>query len=198
MKGKAKKDEAFLLFGRLARKHRFVLPDDLEECLIIQQKLKLMGGRKRLGEVLIDQGYLTDEHVLWVLKRQRGGGETYPTETTLFGDLAAVNGFIRPMAVEKALKVQRKESKRGESLRVGELLVARGEMTPPERDAVLALQERLRGAGPVLEAEEGSARVLLLEEESVRRRQWRPIAAALLVGILLAALAAVVAFAILR
>ncbi|MHC4599137.1 MAG: hypothetical protein ACYS47_09040 [Planctomycetota bacterium] len=198
MKGKAKKSDAHLLFGRIARKHRFVLPDDLEECLIIQQKLRLMGGEKRLGEVLIDQGYLSEEHVLWVLKRQRGKGETFPAETIRFGDLASLNGFVRPAAVDKALKVQRKAAKKGEPLRIGEILVAGGEMTPTERDAILAVQKRLRGDGESLPNEEEVGRVLLLEAGTIRRRPWRPIAAALAVGVLLAALAAVLAFAILR
>jgi hypothetical protein len=198
MKGKAKKNDAHLLFGRIARKHRFVLPDDLEECLIIQQKLRLMGGAKRLGEVLIDQEYLSEEHVLWILKRQRGQGEVFAPETTRFGELASLNGFVRPAAVDKGMKVQRKAAKKGESLRIGEILVAGGEMTPTERDAILTLQKRLRGDGEPLVDEEGAGKVLLLEAGRIPRRPWRPIAAALAVGVFLAVLAAVLAFAILR
>ena len=132
------------------------------------------------------------------MKRQRGQGEVFPSETTRFGDLATLNGFVRPAAVDKALKIQRKAAKKGEPLRIGEILVAGGEMTPTERDAILALQKRLRGDGETSPEEEGSGRVLLLEAGRIPRRHWRPVAAALAVGVLLVALAAVLAFAILR
>jgi len=198
MKGKAKKNDAYLLFGKIARKHQFVLPDDLEECLIIQQKLRLMGGELRLGEVLIDQGYLTNEHVMWILKRQWGSGEELPEDTTRFGVLAATNAFISQVALERALKMQRKVARKGDGLRIGEILVAGGEMTPPERDAIVKLQKRLRGVGETAEKEDGGVRVLLLEEERVRKRQWRPIVAALLMGVVLAVLAVMLAFAILE
>jgi hypothetical protein len=198
MKGKAKKSDVYLLFGKIARKHQFVLPDDLDECLIIQQKLRLMGGKLRLGEVLMDQGYLTNEHVMWILKRQFGSGRDLPEDATQFGALATVNGFIARIAVDRALKTQRKAAKKGENLRIGEILVAGGEMTPPERDAILMLQKRIRGVKDGADREEGSAKVLLLEEERVRKRRWRPIVAALLMGAVLAVLAVLLAFAILQ
>ncbi|MHC5038097.1 MAG: hypothetical protein ACYTHM_12345 [Planctomycetota bacterium] len=171
MTGDPKQYDALLLFGKIARKHRFVLPDDLEECLAIQEKLRLIGGEKKLGEVLVDQGYLTADHVTWILGRQ--GTEIVPEEASLFGDLAVLNGFVRRGAVDKALKTQKKDLKRGSTfLRIGELLVGDGEMTPQEREAILSLQSRLRAG------KEGAAKpprapaFLVLEAGPMARSPW--------------------------
>lgn len=195
MHGERTSSDAFLLFGRIARKHRFVLPEDLQECLGIQERLELMGGRMRLGEVLSDQGYMGVEHVVWILGRQRLDAPCTP-EKSLFGDLAVRNGFIPPAAVARALKRARRGTGR-DGMRIGEVLVAQGEMAARERDAILLLQRRLR-EGAVLDAgmEREPKRFLLLEEGPVRRSRIRRIAAAAVLGILLAVLAAIVAFAV--
>ncbi|GEM_PF-2060474 len=188
--------DAMLLFGRVARKHHFVLLDDLEECLAIQQKLRMMGGNRMLGEILVDQEYLTVEHVKWILARQKPHA-TLPEETTRFGDLAVVNGFLSPGAVARALKIQRRKASREETRRIGEVLVAEGVMMPAERDAILSLQHRIRGQADSSSTE--SRRVLLIEVDGdLRWRARRTLAAILLVGALLLALAALVGFIVLR
>jgi hypothetical protein len=197
MSGPPKTPEALQLFGRLLRKHRFVLADDLEECLVIQQKLRLMGGAKPLGEVLLDQGYLTLEHVAWILKRQTEG-LPLPREETMFGDLAVANDFASVASVEKALRTQKKEVKKGNPRRIGEIIVSDDDMSPPQRDALLLLQGRVRGeTGRFVDAPPDPT-CLVLEESPAHARRWRPMAVALVAGLILMLLAILVAFAILR
>jgi hypothetical protein len=176
-----------LLFGRIARKHRFVLPEDLEECLAMAERLRLMGLAKRIGEILADQGYLSEDHVQWILQRQ-SLADPLPLEATRFGDLAVLNAFVPPGAVERALKGQMKEAKRGDARRLGEILVAENAMRVADRDAILCLQQRLRaGAGP--QAEPGAAPPFLLLEASAPRPK-RALFAVFVAAALLLALAA--------
>jgi hypothetical protein len=101
-------------------------------------------------------------------------------------------------AIERAVKIQNKAGKKGAAPRIGEILVSLDEMKAPERDALLSLQRRVRGTGEG--ATEGASRptVLVLEEGPASRQSWRPVAAALVVGMLLALLAVVIAFAVFR
>lgn len=191
------KSDLLLLFGRILRKHRFVLPEDLDECLAIQQKLQLMGGSRTLGQVLVDQGYLTADHVTWVLNRQAGDAPL-GAEETLFGDLTVRNGFAEAADVARALKAQRRTAKRGQERRLGDLLVSADVMTLFERDAILKLQRRLRGDAPARGVPAADSEVLLLEAERQAPGRGRAIAAALAAGLVMTALAALLAFAILR
>jgi hypothetical protein len=157
----------------------------------------MMGGSKRLGDVLMDQGYLTEDHVKWILSRQ-GGKIPLAKDTTLFGDLCVTNEFVKIPAVARALKIQRKESKKGDARRIGEILVAEDEMSPADRDAILLLQERLRGNQGAKAKKRGTRSVLVLEAGQPSRRNWRPIAAAAFAGILILVLVLLIAFAVLR
>jgi hypothetical protein len=186
--------EAMLLFGRIARRHRFVLPEDLEECLGIAEKLRMMGLSKRLGEILVDQGYLSDDHVRWILQRQDPAGPV-PPEASRFGDLAVLNGFVAARVVQRGLKAQRKGAKKGPALRIGEVLVGEGSMRAPDRDAILALQQRLRAATGT-GADPGAPPFLLLEAPALPKRRRLLLAA--LVALLLLGLAAFAAFLLAR
>lgn len=186
--------EAKLLFGRIARKHRFVLPEDLEECVAMSERLRMMGLAKRLGEILADQGYLSADHVQWILERQSLDAPLAP-EDTRFGDLAVLNGFVPPGHVDRALRAQQKEARRGETLRIGEILVAEGIMRAADRDAVLALQRRVRAApaGAPAETPAPAQAPSFLLLEATRPRKSRTVLAVLVAAALLLAAAAAAA-----
>ena len=186
------RQEQILLFGRIARKHRFVLPPELEECLAIQDKLALMGGAKLIGEVLVDLGYLADEHVRWILERQELDCPV-EHEDTLFGELCAANGLASMSAVERALKAQAKAARKGDSRPVGEFLVAVGDLTARERDAIIALQARVRRVPTVAPAARAPQPFLMFETDSPRRGGWRVKTVLVLTGLAIAAAAAAIA-----
>lgn len=185
--------DSMLLFGRIARKHRFVLPHDLEECLVIQEKLRLMGGSRRLGDILIDQGYLTPDHVTWVLARQ-ARTEPAPPLGSRFGEIAVLNGLAPRGAVQRALKAQAREAKKATTRKIGEILVADGMLEPSEKFAILALQARVRSTEQEALSHAEAAPILVLEAGSMHRARSRFIIVGLITLIAAAVLAALIAY----
>lgn len=65
-----------LLFGTIAVQLGYTTPERVEESSSIQQKIKELGIQpKKLGEVMIDKGYLTDDQVKHIFRIQglKGG-----------------------------------------------------------------------------------------------------------------------------
>ncbi|MCX7805305.1 MAG: protein kinase, partial [Planctomycetota bacterium] len=124
------------LFGTMAVRGHFVLPEQVEECLAIQRSLEAAGKKvPRLGEILAAKGYMTPDQVRAVLEGQHSlkGG--------LFGEIAIRWKFCLPDAVEACLKIQREADARGERpKRLGELLVERGALRPHQVHAILQAQ----------------------------------------------------------
>jgi hypothetical protein len=58
----------YRFFGEVALEKKFVSPDQLYEALTLQARAKVeTGAEKLLGQVLIEQGYMTAEQVREVL-----------------------------------------------------------------------------------------------------------------------------------
>jgi serine/threonine protein kinase len=55
------------LFGRLALARRLITEEQLKECLDLQAA----GSTKRLGEILVNKGYLTQEEVFEIIQMQQ-------------------------------------------------------------------------------------------------------------------------------
>jgi hypothetical protein len=133
-----------------------------------------------LGEVLVERGSMTPEQVRLVLRVQL---QRMPSEGhLLFGRIATAKRLATAAAVERALDVQSREVLGGcDVRRLGEILVASGDMQPGDVDAVLAYQARRDGV-PMTEARkhaqpadagaEGAA------EDGPRRRVFLPSGAA--------------------
>ena len=73
--GTAKKED--ILFGRLCVAKKFASPAEVNECLELQQRMTKVrrGGELmtalRIGELMIEQGYLTPDQVKLILQEQR-------------------------------------------------------------------------------------------------------------------------------
>ncbi|MDP6957188.1 MAG: serine/threonine-protein kinase, partial [Planctomycetota bacterium] len=80
--GKKRED---LSFGQIAIREQFVSPDRVLECLEIQRKLQgLDVEAKRIGEILIEKGYLTQEQagrISDIQTKQRPSSGTRPTRS---------------------------------------------------------------------------------------------------------------------
>lgn len=63
-------DRESLDFGRLAVALKFLTREDLEKALRLQEDLRRVGVRRRLGEILLERKILTREQVLLVLRAQ--------------------------------------------------------------------------------------------------------------------------------
>ncbi|MBI4712539.1 MAG: serine/threonine protein kinase [Planctomycetes bacterium] len=65
-----------LSFGSLAVKLGFITRERIRECLLIQEKIHSFGVRSpKIGEIMIDKGYLTEEQVSKIFRTQglKGG-----------------------------------------------------------------------------------------------------------------------------
>lgn len=75
MQGSAKKED--ILFGRLCVAKKFATPAEVNECLELQQRMtkERKGGElmtvMRIGELMIERGYLTPDQVKLILQEQR-------------------------------------------------------------------------------------------------------------------------------
>jgi len=123
------------LFGILAVRYHFVLEEQVEEGLAIQDRYRAAGGSiPRLGEILAERGYITAVQVQAVLKGQITGIERR------FGEIAVAMHFVPLTEVEAAVKVQEQIRACGSHQRLGEILVARGGLRPHQVHAVLREQ----------------------------------------------------------
>ncbi|MCW8131415.1 MAG: protein kinase, partial [Planctomycetota bacterium] len=124
------------LFGTLAVRGHFVLPEQVNEALAIQLQFE-QGGQKapRMGEILAAKGYMTPEQVQAVL---RGQGSP---QGKMFGQVASAWHFCSEEDVQAALAFQQEQRAIGQRApRIGEILVSRGAMKPHQIRAVLQAQ----------------------------------------------------------
>lgn len=124
------------LFGTLAVRGHFVLPDQINEALAIQLQFE-QGGQKppRMGEILAAKGYMTPEQVQAVL---RGQGSP---QGKMFGQVASAWHFCAQEDVDSAVAFQQEQRSIGQRApRIGEILVSRGAMKPHQIRAVLQAQ----------------------------------------------------------
>ena len=135
------------LFGTLAVRFHFVLPQQVDEAIDLQQSC-LDAGQPvpRLGEILAQRGYMTDDQVRAVLKGQSTKGNSR------FGEVAVAFQFCPEAEVDAALEVQRQIKACGGHQRLGEILVARGKLRPHQVLAVLKSQGKAIVACPSCKA----------------------------------------------
>lgn len=135
-------DDAGLVVGKLAVKHRFLDEDQLREALALQREEEDQGKRSLLGSILVRQGLITQKQLDFLLSVQMIM-ETRKLDRQ-FGEISVRNGFARKEDVEAALGEQERLFKEDRSIRlIGEILVDGGKMDPGHRDAVLERQKRM-------------------------------------------------------
>ena len=131
------------LFGTLAVRYHFVLPQQVNEAIELQQRYQQSGQTvPRLGEILAQRGYMTNDQVRAVLKGQTANG------SVRFGEVAIALQFCPDSEVESALIVQNEIKACGGHQRLGEILVARGKLRPHQVHAVLQAQGKAIVACP--------------------------------------------------
>ena len=142
-------------FGSVAVWGGFVARERLDEALAEQRGLRERGENPpRIGEMLVEKGLLTPERTRLVLRVQL---QRMPSEGhLLFGRIAAAKRLAPAGAVDRALDVQSREILAGGDVRrLGEILVAAGDMRPVDVEAVLAYQTS-RDSVPMAEARKES------------------------------------------
>ncbi len=143
---------------------RIIDLEELDHCIEIQQALAELGITKRLGEILIERGWIDRNAVRQILVERRarlgaeprglslaaeaaervepakGATRVVERERFLFGQIAVERGLTEIAHVEDMLECQRRFKELGVIKRIGELLVERGWLSVPDVRRVLDLQ----------------------------------------------------------
>ncbi|MCK6473862.1 MAG: protein kinase [Planctomycetes bacterium] len=124
------------LFGTLAVRGHFVLPEQVDEALKLQKQYESNGQRvPRLGELLSHLGYMTPEQVRAVLQGQG------PQAKGLFGEIGIRWQIFTKADIEAALSTQRELKGAGEApMRIGQVLLTRGKIKAHQIRAILQAQ----------------------------------------------------------
>lgn len=133
-----------LLFGKIAVTLKFCTQDQVDECARLQ--LQMQSPHRpapKLGEIMVDKGYLTREQSAKVLETQRANLDLVDPlmqkrkEAVLFGKLAVREGLCTQEEVNECLRLQARE---GEKRSLGEIMVAEGCLTSVQVKELLGRQ----------------------------------------------------------
>jgi eukaryotic-like serine/threonine-protein kinase len=94
-------------FGEIAVREGFAPRDAVRECLEIQTKLKSFGVEpKRIGEIMIEKGYLRDEDVRAIIDVQRLGGSRLESRSGITDLKSRVRNKANKRTKKKIKKVR--------------------------------------------------------------------------------------------
>ncbi len=140
-----------LLFGQIAIQLGFCSNEQVEAGLALQANA---GRPMSLGRHLVEEGYLSEDQHSKVLEQQRRNlmkvkpapaaptaapAAAAPKGEILFGRLVVREGFASAEDVNAAL---REQGRPGDRRTLGEVLVARGVLTPAQVEALLRKQQK--------------------------------------------------------
>ncbi len=132
------------MFGVIALSMGMITSEQLQQCLDIQQETTNV--RRRLGSIILARGYMTESQVREVLSLQGKTGETtvLPADKRerrkLLGEILVERGFIDNPTLTKALRRQQLLRKTGINPRLGELLIAIGQISRQQLREALGAQ----------------------------------------------------------
>ena len=133
-----------LLYGKIALTEKFCTQSQIDECTRLQLQLQSPHQpAPRLGDLLIEKGYITPSEHARVLEIQQQNMDLVDPlvkkrkESILFGKLAIKQGLVTPDEVNTCLRLQ---AEPGESRSLGEILVAKGFLTAIQVKEVLNKQ----------------------------------------------------------
>jgi len=133
-----------LLYGKIAITERFCSQAQIEECAKLQlQRQSPHQPAPKLGELLVEKGFLTREQHARILEVQRQNLEALDPlvkkrkEAVLFGKLAVRDGLATEAEVNECLGLQ---AKAGEKRSLGEIMVEKGCLTAVQVSDLLKRQ----------------------------------------------------------
>jgi PAS domain S-box-containing protein len=139
-----------LLFGKIARLMKFATQEQIDECASEQGARR---SARRLGELLIEKGYITPEQREIILQVQETNlarpSPQNPDKTladTILGRLAVNKGLLKEEQVNECLREQALLESDGKPVLLGELLVQKGYVSVTQ--ILDILEEQKSGAGP--------------------------------------------------
>jgi len=135
-----------LIFGKIAVRLGLSTQRQVDEAVALQETTHK--GRQ-IGKILVERGALEQAGLLRVLEIQRrnlkarGHYTDETTENTLFGRIAVREGLITERRLNEALRTQAKmESLSSLHMKIGEILLKKGFVSPEGVQRILSLQGR--------------------------------------------------------
>lgn len=134
-----------ILYGKIAIKKGFITRKELKEVLRRQQEEE---NPPPIGEILLDAGMLTQDQHEIVLRLQEQNLENFDPLTkeknkeNLFGQLAVERGYLDEETLQEVIKKKDLLAKKGQRIRLGELLVREGLMTSDQVHELLEDQDK--------------------------------------------------------
>ena len=115
-----------LFFGQIAILKRAITLEQLDECLRLQKR---MSPPRRIGEILVEQGYLKQEdvdNVLVVQEKSKGKDDSVlQLDDDTLEQLTIAKGFVSQRQVKEAKKYQENLRAQGKAMSLGEAMVAK-------------------------------------------------------------------------
>ena len=130
------------LLGTLAVREGYITAHQVEECVGLQKQAD--PGRK-LGEILIEKGYLTPTRLASILDiqtRQVKMVAADPARGGLLGQIALDLGFVNADQVNQALEEQTLLSRSGSPAMLGQILLRKGWLQTGQFLEILKVQRR--------------------------------------------------------
>jgi serine/threonine protein kinase/Tfp pilus assembly protein PilF len=130
------------LLGSLAVREGFVSAQQVEECVSLQKQAT---APRKLGEILIDKGYITPKRLAAILDiqtRQVRIVAADPARGGLFGQIALDLGFVAAENVNQALEEQALLSRSGSPAMLGQILLRKGWLQTGQFLEILKVQRR--------------------------------------------------------
>ena len=130
------------LLGSLAVREGFVSSQQVEECVALQ---KSAASPRKLGEILIEKGYITAKRLMALLdiqSRQVRIVAADPALGGLFGQIALDLGFVPADKIEQALQEQASLSRTGSPAMLGQILLRKGWLQTGQFLEILKVQRR--------------------------------------------------------
>lgn len=135
--------DSCLVIGKLAMKHKFVNEEQIRGALTIQEQEKGAGHTLPLGEILVNQGMISQSQMDFLLSVQKMA-ETRQLDRT-FATIAVKNGFATREEIEGTLKEQKRLLKETQTVKlIGDMLVESGLLEERQKDAILMRQKRIQ------------------------------------------------------
>jgi len=137
--------EEELLFGRMALRAGFITEEQLKEALKKQEEAPVY---RRLGDILVELGYMTPGQVALVMRAQgRQLDKTdkrlrLPRREVLFGAIAVMSGMATREQINRALRKQAKLRAEGKEVPLGKILIEDGVLTLSQVRTLLSHQRK--------------------------------------------------------
>jgi hypothetical protein len=138
---KIEEGDGKLLFGMLAGKMNLATREQIEDCLDTQKEFIAKGVKKRIAQVFIDKGYLSEDEAKKVLAAQK---TSLPKKIdTPYEDLVSLYGFASRDTVAQAMEEFKASGRPGAELQ--DFFVEKGIVTKEQNRVIAVAGRRLAG-----------------------------------------------------